>query len=108
MAVIIYERVDSRKLDVQVESPSAEFEYVIIRTFDENEVRTAIESTISSVYTDALGGTLPFQNYTIAHQGNGVWFATARYSVKQQRGKTTAPVAGTPNTVNFEIGTQSV
>ena len=108
MTLAIFERVESRKLDVQVESPSAEFEYLVFKSTDENAVRLIVESTISSFYTDPFGGVLPFQNYTIEHQGNGIWYVTTRYSVRRQTGRTANPVAGVSNTVNFEIGTQTV
>src|SRR5262245_43731635 len=133
MTVNIFERVDSRPMTISLESPSAEFHYVVFGTEDENLVRAAVEATIGPYYLSGDGGVLPYQDYSIEPQGGGVWFVVARYSVRQQRGAGAAPplsgsgggtgsppgggsplqpsagASGGRNAVfNFELGVQSV
>jgi hypothetical protein len=75
MAVKIIEKFDSREATEGVEQPSADLLYVVTGTENELTVRATVEGTVPAFY---LG--LPFQEYHIKHQGNGIWDASARYS----------------------------
>ncbi len=132
MTVQIFERVDSRKLNLSFEAPTADFEYLVLKTFNDNEVRAAVQSEIGAYYRTTEGIILPFSNYTIEHQGNGIWFVVAHYSIRQRRGAGAAPAlsgsgagtgpagGGSPlqqpggpsggrnSSFNFEIGSENV
>jgi hypothetical protein len=72
--ITITERFDSRESTASVDSPSVDLVYVVQGTEDDSAVRSLVEATVPAIYAG-----LVFQSYHIAHQGGGVWEATARY-----------------------------
>ena len=79
MASII-ERYDSRETTASVENPSVDLIFVVQGTEDDVAVRALVESTAPAMYAGLI-----FQNYHIAHQGGGVWEATARYGKREPK-----------------------
>ena len=79
MALII-ETYESREATVGVESPSVDLQFIVLGTELDTEVRALVEATIPAIY-----GGLFFQSYHIAHQGGGVWEASARYGKVEQK-----------------------
>ena len=80
MPVTIDEKFDSRESTVGLESPSVDLLYVVQGTDNDVTVRATVEATIPAIY---LG--LVFQDYHIAHQGDGTWEVSVRYAKKEPK-----------------------
>jgi hypothetical protein len=74
MPAIIVEKYDSRDATVGVDSPSVDLQWMVLGTESDTEVRSLVQATAPPTYAG-----LVLQSYHIAHQGGGVWEATARY-----------------------------
>jgi hypothetical protein len=79
MAIII-EKFESREATVGIESPSVDLQFMVLGTEDDAAVRALVEATVPAFYAG-----LVFQSYHIAHQGGGVWEASARYGKKEPK-----------------------
>ncbi len=79
MAIII-EKFESREATVGIESPSVDLQFMVLGTEDDVEVKALVEATVPAFYAG-----LVFQSYHIAHQGGGVWEASARYGKKEPK-----------------------